>query len=118
MQESSPVGAFSKIADPGLHWKLPFEIDRVYRIPVTRIHEQAFGFRKEHGKGQNKLPTHIARRESLMLTGDLNVASVLWVLQYKIDDAKKYLFNARNVEKNIRDTSISVTAGRWGQTRK
>ena len=43
-----------------------------------------------------------------MLTGDLNVAVVQWVLQWRVLDPRKFLFQAKNVEKNIRDSSISV----------
>ncbi|MBI2602367.1 MAG: FtsH protease activity modulator HflK [Deltaproteobacteria bacterium] len=96
-------GAFDHIADEGPHFKLPFGIDQVYKIEVTRIHELQFGFRKS-----SNLSEELARLESLMLTGDLNVAVVEWILQYRITDPRKYLFNAANVEKNIRDVSISV----------
>lgn len=96
-------GAFHDIADEGPHFKLPFGVDQVYKVEVTRIHEEQFGFRK-----QKSLSKQQARQESLMLTGDLKVAVVEWILQYKIDDAKKYLFNAVNVDKNIRDISVSV----------
>ena len=96
-------GAFSKIADPGPHFKLPFGIDQVYKVEVTRFHELQFGFRKD-----SRLSERQARQESLMLTGDLNVAVVEWILTYRIQDPKKYLFHAVNVEKNIHDISISV----------
>ena len=96
-------GAFHGIADEGPHFKLPFGVDQVYKVEVTRIHEEQFGFRK-----QKSLRKEQARQESLMLTGDLKVAVVEWILQYKIADAKKYLFNAVNVDKNIRDISVSV----------
>jgi len=96
-------GAFYGIAEEGPHLMLPFGIDQVYKVEVTRIHELQFGFRKEA-----KLSDDRARQESLMLTGDLNVATVEWILQYKIHDAQKFLFNALNVEKNIRDSSIAV----------
>lgn len=97
-------GAFTGIVDSGAHFKLPFGIDRVYKVEVTRIHELQFGFRKEN----KNFPQVAARRESLMLTGDLNVAIVQWVLQWRVMDPKKFIFHAKNVEKNIRDSSISV----------
>ncbi len=96
-------GAYSGIAEEGPHLMLPFGIDQVYKIEVTRIHELQFGFRAESTLGEDR-----ARQESLMLTGDLNVAKVEWILQYKIHDARKFLFHALNVEKNIRDSSIAV----------
>lgn len=97
-------GAFSHIVDSGAHFKLPFGIDRVYKVEVTSIHELQFGFRKDAQDFQEVT----AKRESLMLTGDLNVAVVQWVLQWRVLDPRKFLFQAKNVEKNIRDSSISV----------
>lgn len=96
-------GAFSGVAEEGPHFKIPFGIDQVYKVEVTRVHEEQFGFRK----GGNLSPD-MARIESLMLTGDLKVAVVEWSLQYRIHDPKKFLFNAVRVDKNIRDISISV----------
>lgn len=96
-------GAYHSIADEGPHLKLPFGIDQVYIVEVERIHDERFGFRK-----QGSISKIQARQESLMLTGDLKVAVVEWILQYKIKDPKKYLFNAVNVGKNIRDISMSV----------
>ena len=97
-------GAFIKIVDPGAHFKLPFGVDRVYKVPVTRIYESQFGFRK----GSKNFSKATARQESMMLTGDLNVAVVQWILQWKVVDPKKFIFHAKNVEKNIRDSSVSV----------
>ena len=39
--------------------------------------------------------------ESWMLTGDLKIAEVRWVVQYKIKDAAEYLFNVKNVKNTI-----------------
>ena len=97
------LGSFHNISNEGPNFKLPLGIDRVYKVSVTRVHELQFGFRKAL-----QLSPQQKRLESLMLTGDLNVAYVEWTLQYKITEPQKYLFNAKNVEKNIRDTSISV----------
>ena len=98
-------GAFSHIADEGLNFKLPFGIDQVYKVEVTRIQQLEFGGRKNSSGYVNQ---DSSRLESLMLTGDLNVAVVGWILQYKIIDPKKYIFHAKDVEKNIRNTSTSV----------
>src|SRR3989338_10735119 len=75
-------GAYHEIAEEGPHFMLPFGIDQVYKIEVTLIHELQFGFRSEANLSEER-----ARQESLMLTGDLNVAKVEWILQYKIHDA-------------------------------
>lgn len=96
-------GAFSHVVSEGPHFKLPFGIDDVYKIEVTRIHELQFGFRKD-----SRISEEQARLESLMLTGDLNVAEVEWILQYRIGDPVKYLFNVANKEKTLRDMTISA----------
>ena len=96
-------GRFLKITDEGPHFKLPFGIDDVFKVEVTRIHELQFGFRRN-----GRLNNDQSEQESLMLTGDLNVAVVQWILQFKVEDPRKFLFNAQNVKKNIRDASVSV----------
>ena len=98
------LGAFHKISDEGPHFKIPFGIDQVYKVAVTKIYEEQFGFRK----GSFRLSDEQARLESLMLTGDLKVAVVEWILQYKISDPKKFLFHAVAVKKNIRDITVSI----------
>ncbi|MBP6218020.1 MAG: FtsH protease activity modulator HflK [Oligoflexales bacterium] len=97
-------GAFSHISDEGPHFKIPFGVDRVFQVPVTRVHELQFGFRK----GGESIDPETARQESLMLTGDLNVALVEWILQFRISEPQDYLFRVAQVEKSIRDVSISV----------
>lgn len=104
-------GKFHKIAYPGPSFKAPFGIDQVFKVPVERIYTVQFGFRSEPG-----VETRYSRsdfiKESLMLTGDLNIVNVSWILQYQIDDPKAWLFNFleidRRREKTIRDVSQSV----------
>jgi membrane protease subunit HflK len=96
-------GKYLGTVEPGPHFRIPFGIDKVYRVDFSRIHEESFGLRKDRS-----LSAEDARLESLMLTGDLKVAVVEWILQYQIIDPKKKLFSAVNVPGNIRDISISV----------
>ena len=96
-------GRFVRITQPGLHFKLPLGVDAVYKVRTRRIHKAEFGFRTEKPGIQTRYSTGNFTDESLMLTGDLNVADVQWIVQYRIADAKSFLFNVRNVEKNIRD---------------
>ncbi len=102
-------GAVVKISDPGLHFRLPYGIDKVYFVPTERQLTQEFGFRTLSTNGRTqyaKRPEH--REESLMLTGDLKVIDVEWVVQYRVDDADKYLHRVREVDKTIRDVSEAV----------
>lgn len=102
-------GRYVKTVDPGLHLKLPFNIERVERVKTKIVHQEEFGFRTQNARGRSRLySSETLQAESLMLTGDLNVADVEWILQYRIIDPWKYLFKARNVETNIRDVSISI----------
>ncbi|MEZ4743715.1 MAG: FtsH protease activity modulator HflK [Bdellovibrionota bacterium] len=102
--------AYHTTTNPGLHFKLPFGIDQVTKVPSSRVIREEFGFRSKSTpqgtRTQYSKDSHSS--ESLMLTGDLNVADVEWILQYKITDPWKYLYHAKNVRKNIRDVSISV----------
>ena len=78
-------GAVVNITDPGLHFKLPFGIDRVQRVASARVLKQEFGFRSV-GEVNNRTSYSESdfTSESLMLTGDLNVIDVEWVVQYRI----------------------------------
>ena len=95
-------GQYLSTAQPGLHYKLPF-IDSIYKVQSKKRQEAVFGFRKVSGNRR-----FITPEESLMLTGDLNLADVQWSVQYEISDAKKYLFNAKDVTKTVRDVSMSA----------
>jgi membrane protease subunit HflK len=96
-------GRFVRITNPGPHARLPLGIERVQKVPVERQLKQEFGFRtvaSSSGSSYNKDQRTMA--ESLMLTGDLNVATVEWIVQYKIADPYKYLFRLRDVEETFR----------------
>ena len=100
---------YLKTVPPGLHFKLPLNIDKVRRVKSKIIHQEEFGFRTKGSKSSRRNPSSMdLEAESLMLTGDLNVADVEWTLQYRIIDPWKYLYKARAVETNIRDVSISI----------
>lgn len=112
VSEEGVVTRFEKYlttTPPGLHFKLPFGIDRVTKVPSKVLLQEEFGFRSLN---QRNNATQYAKtgfaEESLMLTGDLNVADVEWIVQYRISDPWKFLFHARNVQKNIRDISMSI----------
>lgn len=93
-------GRFARITNPGFHVKIPFGVEDVTKVPVERQLKQEFGFRSEV---RGTLPRdERTQTESLMLTGDLNVANVEWIVQYKISDPYNYLFKVRDVEETFR----------------
>ena len=105
-------GAYTGIVEPGLHFKLPLGIDRVWKVRVQRQLKQEFGFRTKEAdvRSRFEVPAEAAL-ESRMLTGDLNVANVEWIIQYKVKNPKKFLFNVRNL-----DQEQKRVFSLWGQT--
>lgn len=103
-------GEVVKIADPGLHFKLPFGIDAVELVATERVLKQEFGFRTAAGsngaRSQYEGVDH--PDESLMLSGDLNIIDVEWVVQYRISDPMKFLYSLRDPTGTLRDISESV----------
>lgn len=95
-------------ADPGLHFKLPLGIENAISIPVRKVFKEEFGFRTVRPGIRTTYDARDFGEESLLLTGDLNIADVEWVVQYKIKDPKKYLFSVRDPRRALRDLSESV----------
>ena len=98
------LGKYSSTKGPGLHLKIPF-LDVVEKVKVDYQYKQEFGFRTLRPGVKTQYSTRGYEGESWMLTGDLKIAEVKWVVQYKIKDAKDYLFNVKNVENTIFDVS-------------
>lgn len=102
-------GAVVYQTDPGLHFKLPFGVDTVQLVPTERVLKEEFGFRTTHLAGTNtRYETSGLDEESLTLTGDLNIIRVEWVVQYRIADPIKWLYQVRAPEHTLRDVSEAV----------
>ncbi|GAX59267.1 membrane protease subunits, stomatin/prohibitin homologs [Candidatus Scalindua japonica] len=103
-------GKYMETVGPGLHFKLPFGVDRVYAGEVKRIYNEEFGYRTLRSGRESMIDYNFrgASEVSLMLTGDRNCAVVHWVVRYKIKNLKDFLFNVRNVKSTIRDVSEAV----------
>jgi modulator of FtsH protease HflK len=102
-------GRFSSVEEPGLHFKIPFGVDRVETVPVKRQLKLEFGFATP---GATNRMQHSSRAQHLqeksMVTGDLNAALVEWIVQYRIDDPRSFLFKVRAPESTLRDLSEAV----------
>ncbi len=113
-EETAIVQRFGKVmrtSGPGLHFKLPYGVEKVRLVPTARVLKEEFGFRTVSATPGEKTryDTHNAYKdESLMLTGDLNVIDVQWIIQYRIEDPIRYLFHVRDTTKTIRDTTEAV----------
>ena len=92
-------GDVVRTVEPGPHLKIPF-IESVVTPKVQKLHRIEVGFRTNaRGRAQ------IVPQEALMLTGDMNILSVEFIVQYKISQAKDYLFNVANIEETIRKSA-------------
>ena len=102
-------GKFVRTSDPGLHLKYPFGIEALTKVPVQRQKKQEFGFRTTLADIDSQYAvTRESGEESRMLTGDLNVAIVEWIVQYKIKDPYNYLFKLRDAETTFRYMNEAV----------
>ncbi len=87
-------GEYSRTTDPGPHWHLPVPIERVLKPKVTQIHRMEVGFQTIDPGPPARYRT--VARESMMLTGDENIVSCEFIVQYQIKDALAFLFNVRD----------------------
>lgn len=102
-------GAYLKEVPAGLHFRLPLGIDTVSIVPVKRQLKQEFGF-ATGGASDPYQNSRVAdeKKETEMVTGDLNAALVEWVIQYRILDPAKFLFEVREPSETLRHVSESV----------
>jgi membrane protease subunit HflK len=101
-------GEHVRTVGSGLKTKIPY-LETVYKVPVERQKKQEFGFRtQEPGVRTRYARGSSAKDESLMLTGDLNLADVEWVVQYRVDNPYNYLFKVRNADNTLRAISEAV----------
>lgn len=103
-------GEVVRIAEPGLHFKWPLAIERVRLVSTERVLKQEFGFRTKgtDRDGRTEYEEGNFEDESLMLTGDLNLINVEWVVQYRIADPIEYLYAMREPDRALRDAAESI----------
>lgn len=102
------LGRYTRTARPGLHFKLPFGIEQNYNVPTQAVQNMQFGFRVQQPGVTTVLSQQDFEEESLMLTGDLNIVDVEWIIQYRITNPTDWLFNVEDQERTIRDISQST----------
>lgn len=100
------LGKYSSTQGPGLHYKLPFGIDKQYKVNVKTVQTEQFGFRTVSSGISSTYANQTV--ESTMLTGDLNIVQVEWIIQYRIVDPKAWTFNVQERTETIRDVSRSA----------
>ena len=100
-------GKYTTTVGSGLHIKLPFGIDKNYNVDISTVRAEQFGFKTVKAGRNNEYKNNIYE-ESEMLTGDLNIVDVEWIIQYKVVDPYQWLFCVYEKEQTIRDISRSV----------
>jgi len=110
-EETAVVLRFGRVVrteGPGLHFKWPYGIESVLTVPTARVLKEEFGFRTAAADRRTEYSPTSMKDESLMLTGDLNVIDVQWIVQYRIADPTRFLFRVREPQQTIRDVSEAV----------
>jgi membrane protease subunit HflK len=99
-------GKYVRTNQPGLNFKLPTGIEKLTKVRVTHVYKEEFGFRSARADARERFSSGSENiNVSLMLTGDLNVAIVPWIVQYRIKDPFNYLFKVRDVNRLLVDMS-------------
>jgi membrane protease subunit HflK len=101
------LGKYVRTTEPGLRMKVPF-VEQVFKIPVQRQLKEEFGFRTTQAAVRTTFSEADFSAEAMMLTGDLNVAVVEWIVQYRVADPYLYLFKVRNVTGTFRAMNEAV----------
>jgi membrane protease subunit HflK len=101
-------GKFVRQSPSGLHMKLPYPIESVIKVPIERQLKEEFGFRTVDAGVRTEYSKEDLSEESIMLTGDLNVAVVEWTAQYRVHTPYNFLFKVRNVRTTFRDMNETV----------
>ena len=100
-------GKYLHTVDPGLQFKIPFGVDTVRLVPIRRQLKLEFGFATP-GAINPFQHSPDPDMEKAMVTGDLNEALVEWIVQFRINDPKRYLFDVREPEETLRAASEAV----------
>ncbi|MFC1659584.1 FtsH protease activity modulator HflK [Pseudomonadota bacterium] len=109
-------GKFHSISTPGLNYHIPMPFGEAIKISVTSINKEEFGFNSTQsvsnprmfGSNQVNIMTRDFEAESLMLTGDENIADIDFEVQWKIADVKNYLFSLANPKLTVREVTESA----------
>jgi len=98
-------GRYVRKTEPGLRFKLPDGIESYKKVKVRRVLKEEFGFRTDRATSRSRVSAESDNSVALMLTGDLNVAVVPWIVQYRIKEPYNYLFKVRDVPRLLKDMS-------------
>lgn len=107
-------GEFHRSTPPGLNYHLPYPIETAATPRVTTINREEIGFRSSGGAYVDQDNRRLVPEESLMLTGDKNIVSTQFEVQWRIKDAARFLFNTRGpdyIVKPVAETAMREVMG-------
>lgn len=96
-------GRYTETVPSGLHWHIPWPVETVTKVNVRRTRALEVGYRS--GGRQQALGS--VPREALMLTEDENIVDIRLAVQYRVKDAKAFLFNVRNTKMTLTQVTES-----------
>ncbi len=100
-------GKYNRTVGPGLQTKIPLGVEKSYKVPTQVVQTMTFGYRSAISSSPLISSTDFPS-ESIMLTGDLNIIDLEWIVQYQISNPEQWLFNVQQKETTIRDISQSI----------
>ncbi len=101
-------GKYNRTTTPGLHWKLPWNIEKLYKVKVDYQYKEEFGFRTLRAGVKSRYSNKDYTTESWILNGDLKISDIQWIVQYRIQNPVDVLFRVKDVSSTIRNISESV----------
>ena len=101
-------GKYNRTTTPGLHWKFPWNVEKLYKVKVDYQYKEEFGFRTLRAGVKSRYSTDDFSNESWVLNGDMKITDIKWTVQYRIQDPVSVLFKVKDVSGTIRNVSESV----------
>ena len=87
-------GEVTSVKSAGIHFKLPFGVQKAYHVGVNEIKSLEIGYRSDTNASITD--------ESMMITGDFNIVNIDFFVEYRISDPVKYLFGANDPESMLK----------------
>jgi len=101
-------GQYNRTTTPGLHWKMPWNLEKLFKVKVDYQYKEEFGFRTLRAGVKSRYSTDDFSKESWVLNGDMKITDMKWTVQYRIQDPVAVLFKVKDVSETIRNISESV----------
>lgn len=106
-------GKVTNITEAGVHFKLPFGLQKAHKVDVNVYQSIELGYRTDNTKPEGY---KVISDESKMITGDYNIVNVEFFIEYKVSDPEKYLFSSYQPELILRNLIQSQVRNVVGST--